>query len=156
MKKSIEISSQLRQLLATLMLTLIISPSAMSEGIYKWTDENGKVHYGSQRPEDAKAEKMNLYVPKPASQPESQKDIDEKNPEGEQTQETKPKDHDTPEAANKERTAYCANERKRLQTIENNEEIHEEDASGKINKLSSDARNKRLAKIRANIAKYCK
>ena len=163
MKKSIQITSQsicshplLKKTLATLVLAFIISPAAMSSGIYKWTDENGKIHYGSQRPENAQAEKMKLHVPGPASKPETQEEVEGENQAGDQKQEARLKDHDDPEKANKERTAYCANERKRLQTVEKNREIHEKDASGKVKKMSSDARNQRLNKIRANISKYCK
>jgi len=156
MKKLTEIPTYFKQLFTMLTLTFMISTPAMSAGFYKWTDENGKVHYGSQRPVDAEAEKMDLYVPEPASQPDSKKEANEEEQEGEKKQEPKPKDHDNPEAANKERTAYCASERKRLQTVQKNKEIHQKDDSGKVNKLSSEARNKRLAKIRANISKYCK
>lgn len=144
------------QLLATLCLTFILSPSAFSAGIYKWTDENGKVHYGSQRPEDAQAERMKLHVPEPASPPDAQQEPEGEDQETDPKKETELKDGGDQEKASKERTAYCAGERKRLQTVEKNKDIHEKDASGKVNQLSSDARNERLNKIRANISKYCK
>ena len=79
MKMSVEIPSypsinarrHLSQMLA-LILALVVSPAAVGAGIYKWTDANGNVTYGSQRPEDAPAEKMNLYVPGPATPPAPQ------------------------------------------------------------------------------------
>ncbi|MCK5001673.1 MAG: DUF4124 domain-containing protein [Gammaproteobacteria bacterium] len=147
---------RLTQILATVVLSFIIAPAAMSEGIYKWVDDNGKIHYGSQRPEDADAEKMKLHVPEPASKPESQKEAEEENLEGDQKKEATLEDHADQEKANKERSAYCAKERKRLQTVQKNKQIHQKDASGKVSKLSSEARNKRLNKIKANISKYCK
>ena len=150
MKNLIQATLLIKQLLAASALTLIITTPALSSGIYKWVDENGKTHYGSQRPENTQAEKMKLHVPQPAAQAAPKEETVE------QKQDAKPRDHNTPEKANKERVAYCENERKRLQTIENNEEIHEEDTSGKVSKISSEARNKRLAKIKANISKYCK
>ncbi len=150
MKKLIQATLLIKQLLGTLVLTLIISSPALSSGIYKWVDENGKTHYGSQRPENAQVEKMKLHVPQPATQAAPEEETIE------QKQDAKLKDHNTPDKANKERTVYCDNERKRLQTVESNEEIHEKDGSGKVNKISTEARNKRLAKIKANISKYCK
>ena len=164
MKNSIEIPShvtgfgylQLKQLLATLILSLVISPSVVNAGIYKWTDENGKIHYGSQRPKDAPAERMKLHIPEPASQPEAQQDAEEGDQQGDQKKEAPLKDDGDQEKANKERAAYCANERKRLQTLVKNKEVYEKDTSGKVNKVSSDARNQRLSKIKANIDKYCK
>lgn len=35
-----------------LLLTLAISPCAFSQSVYKWLDENGKVHYGHNVPPD--------------------------------------------------------------------------------------------------------
>lgn len=152
MTKSIEIFSRYTSvnhslcnpLVATLILMLIMSPSAMGAGIYKWVDENGKVHYGSQRPEDAKAEKMKLHVPEPAAKPESAEDDKEK------------ADLSHEDKANQERKAYCETERKRLQTVAKNKEIHQKDANGKVVKMSSKERDERLNKIKANISKYCK
>ena len=160
MKKSMRIASQsicsyslFKKILTTLVLAFIIPAAAISSGIYKWEDENGKTHYGSQRPENTQAEKMKLHVPEPASKPEPQEEAEG---EGDQKKEAKLKDGGDQKKASKERTSYCANERKRLQTIQQNEEIHEKDDSGEVKALSAKARNQRLSKIRANIAKYCK
>ena len=40
-------------------LTFICSPVSMA-GIYKWTDAEGNVHYGQQRPADTSSEKMQV------------------------------------------------------------------------------------------------
>ncbi|MDH5611431.1 MAG: DUF4124 domain-containing protein [Gammaproteobacteria bacterium] len=157
MKKSNDISTyfstrgpmHLKQILATLILALVISPAAVSAGIYKWTDENGKIHYGSERPEDAQAEKMKLHVPEPATSPEKAEKTEE-------TDEADATDMTEDDKAKKERVAYCASERKRLQTVGKNKEIHEKDDKGEVKKLSAEARNQRLDKIKANISKYCK
>ena len=58
--------------------------------------------------------------------------------------------------AKQERIIYCKKERKRLQTVSKNKTIHEKDATGKVIKLASKERNQRIAKIKANISKYCK
>jgi hypothetical protein len=152
MKNSIEMPSCLRagrhlrlaRMLATLMLAFTLSPAAIGAGIYKWTDENGKVTYGSQRPEDIQAEKMQLRVPEPATKPEADK-----------ASEADAADMSDDDKAKKERVVYCANERKRLQTLSQNQEIHEKNDQGEVQKLSAEARNQRLEKIRANLSQYC-
>ncbi|MDH5387652.1 MAG: DUF4124 domain-containing protein [Gammaproteobacteria bacterium] len=152
MKKTTQISLLLRHLIGTLTLALILASPAIGSGIYKWTDDNGKVHYGSQRPQDASAERMKLQV----SEPYSQENAEDEKPEEKQEKEVKLKDNGDPEAANEERTAYCANERKRLQTVEKNKTIHEKDSTGKVIKLAAKERSQRLDSIKANISKYCK
>lgn len=136
--------SPFNPLVTTLILMLIMSPSAMGAGIYKWVDENGKIHYGSQRPEDAKAKKMKLHVPEPAAKPEPTEDDEKK------------VDLSDEDKASQERKAYCETERKRLKTVAKNKQIHKKDANGKVIKMSSNEREERLNKIKANISKYCK
>lgn len=136
----------LKKMLTTLILALVISPAAMSTGIYKWTDENGKVHYGSQRPPDAEAEKLKLQVSQPTPSPEKAK-------EDKETDEANLPEDDK---AKKERLAYCKTERKRLKTVAKNKTIHEKDATGKVIQLAAKERKQRLSKIQANIDKYCK
>ena len=143
MKKLIQTTPLIKDLLGILTLALILSTPAIG-GIYKWVDENGKTHYGSQRPENAPAEKMKLKVSQPASGPEQEEET------GAVTKLTKP------EKAQKERTSYCEGERKRLQTVMKNKDIHEKDSKGNVQQLSSKARTQRLNKIKANISKYCK
>lgn len=146
MKNSIHISLCLKYLFGILTLALIITTPAMSSGIYKWTDENGKIHYGSQRPEDTASEKMKLQISEPspdAEKPEEDKTADKADPT-------------VDDKANQERVVYCKSERKRLKTAEKNTVVYEKDATGKVIKLASKERNQRINKIKANIAKYCK
>lgn len=146
MKNSIQISLCLKYLFGTLTLALILTTPAISSGIYKWTDENGKVHYASERPVDAQAEKMKLQISEPspgAEKPEEDKTSDKANPT-------------VDDKANQERVVYCKSERKRLNTAEKNTVVYEKDATGKVIKLASKERNQRINKIKANIAKYCK
>ena len=110
MKNSIQISLCLKYLFGTLTLALILTTPAISSGIYKWTDENGKVHYASERPVDAQAEKMKLQISEPspgAEKPEEDKTSDKANPT-------------VDDKANQERVVYCKSERKRLNTAEKN------------------------------------
>lgn len=132
------------KLLATLMLAFMLSPAAFATGVYKWVDENGKTHYGSQRPQDASAERLKLNVPTPATQPD---DAEKEATDVELSDDDK---------ARQERDAYCKSERARLKTVEKTTDLHEKDANGNVRKLSAAARNQRLNKIRANISQYCK
>jgi len=147
MKNLSQISQYIKHLFGILTLTLVLTTPAISSGIYKWTDENGKIHYGSQRPEDASSERMKLKLSEPS--PTSEKSENDK-----ETNNTGVTEVD--DKANQERIVYCANERKRLKTVKKNKVIHEKDATGKVIKLASKERNQRIAKIQANISKYCK
>jgi hypothetical protein len=132
------------KLLTSLMLAFLLAPAAFATGVYKWVDENGKTHYGSQRPQDASAERLKLNVPTPATQPEDA----EKEAAGVELSDD--------DKAQQERDAYCKSERARLKTVEKTADIHEKGPDGEVRKLSTADRNQRLNKIRANISQYCK
>lgn len=157
MKNSIGITSEINKdiisrLITGLILALSLFPAAVNAGVYKWVDQQGNVHYGSQRPEDAEAERMKLDIPPTMPKTATAEETEDK--EGAK-KEVKLKDEGDQEKATKERTEYCANERKRLQTATSNKEIHEKDASGNVKALNTEARNQRINKIKDNIAKYC-
>ena len=145
MKNSLDIPLLFKRLFEMLLLTLMLSTPALSSGIYKWTDESGNVHYGSQRPQDAQAERMELKVPEPASPAEELEE--EENNEAELSEEDR---------AQRQRDIYCSNENSRLKSLQKNQQIHEMDASGKVKKLTAAERNERLSKLKSNISRYCK
>ncbi|MDA3869931.1 MAG: DUF4124 domain-containing protein [Gammaproteobacteria bacterium] len=132
------------KLLASLMLAFMLAPAVFATGVYKWVDDNGKIHYGSQRPQDASAEVVQLNESKPATRPD---DAEEETAGAELSDDDK---------ARQERDAYCKSERARLKTVEKTADIHEKGANGEVRKLSATDRNQRLNKIRANINQYCK
>ncbi len=132
------------KLLTSLILAFMLAPAALATGVYKWVDDNGKIHYGSQRPQDASAERLKLNVPMPATQPE---DAEKEAADVELSDDDK---------ARQERDTYCKNERARLKTVEKTADIHEKNANGEVRKLSAADRKQRLNKIRANISQYCK
>ncbi|MCK4705344.1 MAG: DUF4124 domain-containing protein, partial [Gammaproteobacteria bacterium] len=119
MKNSIQISLRLKYLFGILTLALILTTPAMSSGIYKWTDENGKIHYGSQRPQDTAAEKMKLQI----AEPGPYADIPEEDKTADKTAPT------VDDKASQERVVYCKNERKRLKIAEINKVVYEKDAT---------------------------
>ena len=61
-----------KYLSSTLLIAVVITPLAVTAGIYKWTDEAGNVHYGSQRPPDATAERLKI---KSGSQPYAEESV---------------------------------------------------------------------------------
>jgi len=53
---AIKKSSSLRT--ALVCLTLLALPATASAGVYKWVDENGKVHFGDRPPADAEKQEI--------------------------------------------------------------------------------------------------
>ncbi len=132
--------------------------------IYKWTDEQGNVHYGQQRPVGATSEKMNVqkHAPENTStynRPGSQKDA--KNA-GKSGNEAKPADGQEsgkkPEtrAEKKKRLAACEQARKSLKTMVETGRIRAKDKDGNTTYLSQAQKEERMKQSREMLSKHCK
>ena len=52
----------LHRVLAGVLMALVLLPSALVADMYKWVDENGKVHYSDSSPPGKKAKKLDLKI----------------------------------------------------------------------------------------------
>lgn len=160
-------------LLSTLLMAALFVPPGVTAGIYKWTDEQGKVHYGSQRPADAAAERLKINAdPSPYSDPaeaeETDKDAkkesdkeskDEKKKEAEAKKRAEAeaaKAAEKPQISRKEKQKLCAQARANVQTIESRGRVRVKDEAGNSRHLTDQERSKELAASRKNVSKYCK
>lgn len=152
-------------LLATLLTSMLILPLSVTAGIYKWVDEEGNVHYGSQRPENLSAEKLKIDVPKKSTETDPAKDEnpeDGENPENEQTEEekteeaTKPEEPEEPKMSRAEKKRLCSSARKRVAKIESRGRLKTTDDKGNVRFLSDTERNDRLKQARGDVKNYCR
>lgn len=155
-------------------LSVVFSSSLCFAGIYKWVDEQGKTHYGQQRPSNTSVEKMDVQMHAPNddssyNRPGQKKtDEDPENPDDPNTPDSEDKEADEkkaekppekpPEsaAAKKQRLAACAQARKTLATMQAAGRVRSKDKDGNINYLSDKQKNSRIKTTRDLITKRCK
>lgn len=159
------ISAHKKYLLSTLLIAVVFTPLVVTAGIYKWTDENGNVHYGSQRPADTTAERMKIESGRqPYADETTLKDKKDKPGEktGEKSKEEKkpetaaPKTAEPPKISRKEKNARCEQARKSLQTIVTRGRVRVQLDDGTTRHMTDPERSKRLTQAKKNVAKYCK
>jgi len=149
-------------LLSVLLITAIFSPLAVTAGIYKWTDENGNVHYGGQRPADATSERMKIKTGEtPYSDETAAKDKKDKAKlkPGEKKEEKKAetaKPPEPPKISKKEKKRRCSEARQNLATIENRGRVRVKTEDGGSRHLTPKERDKRVATERKEVSKNCK
>lgn len=98
-------------------IALILAPGiALSESVYKWTDENGVVHFGDRQPTGQRAETVNVRTgghhsagERPSPQ-ERVRDLEQREQEAEESQRQSAEN----EARDKQRLANCETARKNL------------------------------------------
>ncbi len=149
-------------LLSVLLITAIFTPLVVTAGIYKWTDENGNVHYGGQRPADTTSERMKIKSGEtPYGEETTAKDNKDKAKlkPGEKKREKKaetPKPPGPPKISKKEKKRRCAAARQNLATIENRGRVRVTTEDGSSRHLTPKERDKRVAKERKEVSKNCK
>lgn len=153
-----------KHLYTALLIATISSPLAVTAGVYKWTDENGNVHYGSQRPTEAPSEKLKIqgdttpYADDDAIRAETEETKkSDKEGEGEKKPEAAaPKAAEQPKLSKKEKKGLCQQARKNVQTIESRGRVRVKQEDGSSRHLTDPERTKELAAARKNVSKYCK
>ena len=151
-----------QSLLRGLLLGLLILPLTLTAGVYKWVDEEGKVHYGSQRPENIEAEKLKIDT---ARKPPAQKDPAAKDKTATEaeakkeeavTEPAKPEETKPPQLSRKEKKRLCGQARQRVATIESRGRLKAPDEKGNMRHLTDAERMGRLNAARADVAEYCR
>ena len=152
-------------LIRAFIITLLVLPLNATAGIYKWVDEEGKVHYGGQRPENQIAEKLKIDVPKKATAKDpadKDKPVADENAESETSEEeskedvAQPEEPEKPKISRAEKKRVCGLSRARLAKIESRGRMKTSGKEGEVRYLTDAERNGRLKKARSDIKKYCR
>ena len=150
----------MRTRLAIFALTFGLPVFALADGIYKWVDENGVVHFGSQPPQEKQVEVVK--APKSERYKKWQKEqnalVAERKIEtasnGTENTEPKPapaanKQADTTKAEMAARAQRCDSAQRRLQELQNHPRVREVDASGNYRVLGEEERQQRIQQTRS-------
>ncbi|MCO1335393.1 DUF4124 domain-containing protein [Microbulbifer sp. OS29] len=156
----------MRILLALLIAATTVT--AQADGIYRWVDENGVVHFGEQPPREAQVE----VVKKPKSERYKKWQEEQGSLPSQDRQQVKPlvtqkpEQENQPELRQKEleqvakaevatRAKLCKAHQKDLSTLTTNTRIQAVDENGNRRKLGEDERQERIAKAREQIRENC-
>lgn len=140
----------------TLALALLLAAAAAHAQIYRWTDEQGRVHYGQSPPPGAKASPVDSRVP-PASGPaQPAPDLSQQEREFQQRRIEREQ-----KAAAEQKTAAqakqrCDRERERLAGMRSARRIVAGvDEKGERRYMSDGERNEAIASQEAAVARAC-
>jgi len=146
--------------IATLCTVILFSSAAVLAGkIYKWTDAEGNVHYGSDKPADAEAEKMQVDTSKTGvdrganALDNLKQQVDD---EAERIKEEGiPPEPPVPSLPMKEVKKRCQAAKQDLATIQSRGQLRERDANGEIRYVSDEEKQRRTKAAKQQIREYC-
>lgn len=144
----------MRSKAVSFMLLLTLSPLAMADQVYKWTDAGGTTHFDAQPPENHASTVVPLVKP-PAPPPPKDPETPTIGPTGPDqktiTREVKKK----VEVQESKRKEFCTNQRTNLAQLQNNPRVNME-VDGKIVRMTEEQRQKQIKDAETQIDKECK
>lgn len=151
-------SARVLLLMGTLVLAMAVSPADAGK-IYKWVDEQGHVHYGSEKPAEATAENMRVNtdktgtVPGQAALAAEQKKIDD---DAKAIKEKGiPAQPPVPALPRKEVMRRCQQARDDLARIGARGQMRIRDEKGNITYATDEAKQQRIAAAKKAVSEYC-
>lgn len=145
----------MRRMILACSVLLALSTGATAGQIYKWVDDQGNVHFGSQPPEGQDSTRVNPNIsnPKTPSAPaQPQAEAGAEDAEQKAIDEKVKKDVAKKEA---ERKKYCETVRNNLAQLKNNPRVLTEE-NGQVRRLTEEERQSRIAESEKAIETTCK
>jgi hypothetical protein len=144
-----------RFVLISVLAALMLGAQAHAQKVYKWTDENGQVHFGTAPPakQNAQAVRLRSAPPPPAPAATEAAPADAANP-GETTGAQASTEMTAERRA--ELTSYCKDIRARISTLsQSNRRIFVTNPDGSSERLDPTRINTEMQSARANESKFC-
>jgi len=144
--------------LSTLIVFFCLSAS-LTAGVYKWTDEQGNVHYGDKPVSTKKATELKIDTESRAGITTSSGNIKEREritQELEEERKAREKTRDEQRVAKQERRARCKPLKKRLGKHLRANNVYKENAKGERTYYTEKEREEKIRKLRKEIAKACR
>ena len=147
-------------IIATVSMVILLSSATVLAGkIYKWTDAEGNVHYSSEKPADAAAEKMKVDTGKTGVDRGARALDDIKQQVDDEAQrvveEGIPEEPPVPSLPAKEVKKRCQAARQDLATIQARGQLRERDEKGNISYVSDEEKQRRISFAKKQIREYC-
>jgi len=135
-------------------IILLIFSSQISAAIYKWTNEQGQVHYGSMPPQGVAAKKMGVstkFTPPPAPKKKALANKTSKPAEG------KDSDKENKDPYTKEQhTKLCNNAKNDIETLSKGGRLRVKQKDGSSVVMDEETKAKRMKNMQAMMKKHCK
>ena len=147
----------MRRLLIGIILIFFLSPAVQAAGVYKWVDEQGKVHYGD-RPGGKNASKVAV----PSSPPTSDKSFSERNAKRDKLlqtmqEERKSNEEEALKAKQKEteRAQRCIEAQDQVKRYERARYIYKPTEGGQEIIFSEEEREKATVEAKKAVEEWC-
>lgn len=144
--------------LCQFLIFFVLFPILSQAAIYKWVDEEGKVHYSQQKPVNTKTEKIkvNSRPPTPSS---SYKKPTLKNKEDQKAENNKTqqggKAAKKPQVSAQEKAKLCKQAQTNLQALLSRGRVRQRDTEGNVSYMTEEEKQQRIRREQDRVKKNC-
>lgn len=146
---------QVRRLLVAVVAMAALQTALAGEPVYRWVDDEGRVHYSDQPPTGIDAERVTIPVSEPARTP-----VDEDAARKAELAERLAADAEARAAYDAEQQAAieraCADARARLADLESARKVTRIGKDGALEYYNDEQREAALAEARAQVREWCR
>jgi hypothetical protein len=149
-----------RLVIATASMVILLGADTVpADNIYKWTDAEGNVHYGSEKPVDTPAEQLNIKTGLTGTNTGAEA-LDKLKQEADDEaqrikQEGIAEQPPVPSLPMKEVKRRCAAARQDLATIQSRGQLRERDEQGNTRYVGDEEKQRRIKQAKQQIKEYC-
>lgn len=139
-------------------LVLVMMSNTVTAGVYKWTDENGQVHYSERPPEESGQVERVAIDPAPKSSDEGKERLNQYKNDLDTMMKEKDKEkaqQDAEKNQNEIKKKNCESARNRLKQLNAHAKIFYKDDSGKENYMDEKQRSEEKQKAQSRVDKWC-
>lgn len=138
-------------------LLATLAGSLQAQEMYKWTDENGVVHFSDKKPagRDVEAQNVPSGPPLQGANPYAQEPADEASA-GQQRREEIASANQQAREQNQKKQAQCANWQSEVDRLEPNRRVFYENEKGETVRMDDVERVNQVAQLKSQIARFCK
>lgn len=142
-------------LIPLILSSLVFCTWVQAEKVYRWTDENGRVHFSSQPPRSLNEDVYKFHVDKAADAPPP-KPVEASTETSKTAVKTKATEQQQPEIAPKEAKKYCQQARDAKVKLSENFNRRYQQEDGSVRPLTDKERADMMKQANESIAAYCK
>lgn len=141
----------------TLIISLLFLVSPLSyAGIYKWTDEQGNVHYSQTKPSNQKTESLRIKSHAPENKSTYKRpSLNLKDKDGTST-DTDAESANSNEPSPQQQAEMCKRSKADLQILISQGQVRQKRQDGTVVYMTDEEKQKRIAAEKKRIEKYCK
>ncbi|MCS3902955.1 molecular chaperone DnaK (HSP70) [Methylohalomonas lacus] len=148
---------RVQTVIPSILALLMLNTPVLATNMYKWTDEEGNVHY-TQNPPPEDAQGVRMDPPADVDTEQAREELQRKQEKLEAMEQQREQAREEAEKEQERAALYeknCRLARERLQRLENSGMVRAIDEDGNMSRIGPEEQAERINEVKEKVKKYC-